>query len=159
MRIPWFSYSLVLVVTACEGAPPPPPPPPYRPVVDVRELMAAVLEPAADAYWDAVGSIDDKNGTTNIRPQTPGDWETVRRSAVVVAEAGNLLMMPTRARDDGDWMTFSRAMIDAATGAIAAAAAKNPEAVFDAGAQVYDTCTQCHAKYAVEQSRPNGGKL
>lgn len=120
--------------------------------------MAAVLEPAADVYWDAVGIIDDKNGSREIKPSTPQEWEAVRRSALLVAEAGNLLMLPTRARDNGDWMTFSRAMIDAATRALAAAASKNTAAVFDEGAEVYDTCTQCHAKYAVEQIRPNAAK-
>ena len=158
MRVSRFPLTLALLVAACEAAPPPPPPPPYWPVADVKELMAAVLEPAADVYWDAVGTIDDKSGSKEIRPSSAQEWETVRRSALVVAEAGNLLMMPTRARDDGEWMTFSRAMIDAATRAVAAAAAKNATAVFDAGAEVYDTCTRCHATYAVEQIRPNAEK-
>lgn len=55
-------------------------------------------------------------------------------------------------------MTFSRDMIAAARKAITAAESRNATAVFDVGAEVYDTCTQCHAKYAVDVLRPNAAK-
>ena len=53
------------------------------------------------------------------------------------------------------WMTLSRAMIDAGVRAIKAAESRDKAAVFDVGADVYDSCTNCHAKYAVGIQRPN----
>lgn len=142
----------VVFSAACSSAPPAPP---YRPVADVKQLMATVVEPAAEVYWDAVGTIIDQKGTIEIEPQSVEEWDAVRNAAYVVAESGNLLMMPSRAKDAGDWMTMSQQMIEAGQRAIKAAEARNKAAVFDVGAEVYDTCTNCHAKYAVELQRPN----
>lgn len=151
-----FRLALLVLLVACQAAPPPLPP--FDAVADVKQLMANILEPAADVYWDAVGSIVDEKGTTEFAPSTPEEWTAVRNSAFVVAESGNLLMLAPRARDTAEWMTYSKAMITAARRAIAAADARNAAAVFDVGAEVYETCVQCHAKYAVEQVRPNAAK-
>jgi hypothetical protein len=117
--------------------------------------MARVLEPAADVYWEAVGTIEDSTGVKALYPRTAEQWDAVRNSAYVVAEAGNLLMMPPRARDQGEWMTLSLGMIKAGQRAIQAAEARDTAAVFNAGAEVYDTCTACHSRYAIAQVRPN----
>ena len=146
---------LAAAVTACDRATPSPP---FEAVADVRQLMAAVIEPAADHYWDAVGTIEDEKGTTAIAPKSPAEWDAVRNSALVVAESGNLLMMASRARDLDAWMMLSREMIAAGRRSVQAAESRDPAAVFDAGAALYDTCTNCHAKYAVELQRPSTGK-
>ena len=54
--------ALALVAGACGG----PPPPPMRPVADVKQLMQFVVEPAADLYWDGVGTIIDQSGVTEF---------------------------------------------------------------------------------------------
>ena len=87
-RIHWFVVLGALILSACGGAPAPPP---YRPVADVKQLMASVVEPAAEVYWDAVGTIIDANGITEIEPTTTEEWDAVRNAAYVVAESGNLL--------------------------------------------------------------------
>ncbi|GIS80450.1 MAG: hypothetical protein CM1200mP14_20160 [Gammaproteobacteria bacterium] len=56
------------------------------------------LEPAAEAYWDAVGWIIDETGEQGIAPANPEEWEAVRNAAFVIAGSGNLLMMDSR-----DW--------------------------------------------------------
>ena len=117
--------------------------------------MSSVIEPAAEVYWDAVGTIIDKKGTVEIEPKTDEEWTAVRNSAYVVAEAGNLLMMDGRAKDAADWMRLSQALVDVGQRAIKAAESKNKAAVFDAGAEVYDACVACHAKYALPVMRPN----
>jgi len=127
----------------------------YDPVTDVQGIMLSVLEPAAETYWDAVGWILDFDGETYVRPQTEEEWEAVLHSAYVVAEAGNLLMMPDRALDAGPWMAHSRDLVEVGRRAIAAAEARDPQAVFDAGAEVYVVCSECHASYALETLRPN----
>lgn len=125
------------------------------PIGDVRELMASVVEPAAETYWDAVGWIVDSTGTEYIRPTTLEEWEAVRNSAFALAESGNLMMMEGRAPDEGAWMGMTRAMMDAAVEAIAVAEARDEQGVFDMGATIYATCTNCHARYATETLRPN----
>lgn len=131
-----------------------PAPPPMRHVADVKQLMHSVLEPAADAYWDGVGTIIDHTGTTEIRPETTEDWDALVNHAYVIAESGNLLMLGPRPKDGGDWMQMSRALVDVGEKAIRAAEAHNPQGVFDVGAEIYDVCTNCHAKYAAELARP-----
>jgi hypothetical protein len=117
--------------------------------------MSSVVEPAAEVYWDAVGTIVDEKGAVDFAPQTVEEWDAVRNSAFVIAESGNLMMMGPRARDGGNWMKLSQAMIVAGRRAIEAAESRNAKAVFDVGAEVYDACTNCHAVYAVELQRPN----
>ena len=146
LRIHWVAIIGAMLLAACGGAAPPP----YRPVADVKQLMASVVEPAADVYWDAVGTIIDSNGITEIEPATTEEWDAVRNAAYVVAESGNLLMMSSRAKDGGEWMKQSRALVDVGQKAIRAAESHNRNAVFDAGAEMYDVCTSCHVKYALE---------
>jgi hypothetical protein len=144
-----------MVAAGCNSAPPLPP---FKPVADTKQLMAHVIEPSADLYWDAVGIIIDEKGEHQIEPQTVEEWDAVRNAAYVVAESGNLLMMAPRAMDNADWMKFSQALIDTGTKAARAAEARNNAGVFDAGAEVYDACTQCHAKYALEIQKKNQRK-
>ena len=128
---------------------------PYTPVADVQDLMNSIIDPAADFYWDAVGWIIDENGTLEIEPGSPEAWDSVRSAAVVVTESANLLMMEGRARNQGNWMTYSQAMLTAGRRAIEAAEARDKMAVFDVGAEIYYSCTACHATHAVETLRPN----
>ena len=139
-------------MSSCSSAPAPPP---YRPVADVKTLMAAVMEPAAEVYWDAVGVIVDETGEHQIEPKTVEEWDAVRNAAYVVAESGNLLMMPSRAKDGGEWMAASQLMIEAAQKAIRAAESRDKDAVVTVGAEVYDACTNCHSKYSPDIVRPN----
>jgi hypothetical protein len=150
-------YRWLVVPIALSGcAPADAPEAPFVVVADVPQLMLSILEPAAEQYWDAVGWIDDiETGTTEIRPSSPEQWDAIRNAAFVVAESGNLLMMDGRAVDDGAWISMSRSMIDVARTAITAAEARDEAAVFDAGAEIYYTCTACHSAYAVDILRPN----
>ena len=129
--------------------------PQFSPVADVTELMVSVLEPAAEIYWDAVGTVIDQDGVTEIAPTTAEEWEAVRNAAFVIAEAGNLLIMEGRALDRGPWVERSREMIEAGRRALAAAEIRSEAGVFDAGAEVYYACRDCHAAYATETLRPS----
>lgn len=152
-------YTCAVLVAGC--APDPPSSEPdsasadFVPVADVQQLMLTILEPAAEEYWDAVGWIVDTTGTTYIRPETLEDWEAVRNAAFVIAESGNLLLMEGRAIDDDAWTGMARAMIDVGERAIEVAEARDEQGVFDVGAEVYQSCTNCHVRYARETLRPN----
>jgi cytochrome c556 len=56
-------------------------------------------------------------------------------------------MLGERAIDKGDWMTMSRALMDASRVALEAAKAKNVEALFGSGETINETCDSCHQRY------------
>jgi hypothetical protein len=128
---------------ACGG----PAPPPYKPVADNKLLMQAVTDPNAYIVWDAVKTIETRDGTQEIRPKTDAEWIAVRNAAVAVAESGNLLMMVPRARNGGEWMQLSQDMITAGEAAVKAADAKNADKLFTVGGDLYESCSNCHRKY------------
>ena len=76
---------VALATTVASGCAPEPPP--FIAVADMRQLMASIVEPAAEVYWDAVGSVEDSTGITAMYPRSPEAWDTVRNSAYVVAES------------------------------------------------------------------------
>ena len=148
----WSFAAAVLAVSACGGGAGDPPPP-FKPIADTLLLMESFIDPSADVIWGSVGTIITAAGEEHIRPKTEEEWTHVRNAAVAVSEAGYLLMMAPRAIDGDEWMRLSQAMVDTGAAAIKAAEAKDPDAVFDAGAEIYAVCTNCHAKYDPSISR------
>lgn len=141
-----------LALLGCADAPEPPP---FAVVADSRQLMLSVIEPAAEVYWDAVGVIMDEEGTHHIEPLDAGEWEAVENAAFVLAESGNLLLLEDRAQGRDHWRAMSRAMIEIGRRAVEAARARDSDAVFEAGGEVYLVCTGCHVVYAAETLRPS----
>jgi hypothetical protein len=135
-------FAALLAPAGCGGEAPP-----FKPLADNKLLMAAMIDPNADLVWDAVKTIDTKDGTQEIRPKNEEEWTAVRNAAVTLAESGNLLMMVPRARDGGEWMTLSQRLIDTSEAAIRAADANNPERLFTVGGDIYEACSACHQKY------------
>ena len=136
-------FSLALALTRCAG----PPPTPYRPVADVKDLMKSVMDPQADVFWESVKTTITAAGTDEKVPRTAAEWTAVRNAAVILAESGNLLMMAPRAKDGGDWMRYSRELIEVAQRAIAAADARDPTKIYEIGGDINDKCMQCHEHY------------
>ena len=145
---PWLLGLAML--SACRAAPQQAPPP-FKPVADVKQLMQAVIDPAADVVWGAVGSIETKDGVQEIYPKDEAEWLLVRNAAITLAEGGNLLMLDGRAKDRGEWQKHSLELIEMGTRAIKAAETQDKKAVFDVGAEIYAVCSACHEKY---QDRP-----
>ncbi len=139
-----------LAVTGCEAPPPPDAGPPFKPVADVQQLMEMMIDPAADVVWGAVGTIIDEQGTQEIFPRNDEEWANVRNHAMLLAEAGNLLMLGDRPKDEGPWMIMSNAMIEAGVAAFEAAEAKDADAIFAVGEQIYNSCETCHVLYWYE---------
>ena len=150
----WLGVLAVVAATACSPAEEEPAST-FRPVGDMAQLMAGVVEPAAEVIWDAVGVIVDAEGEHQLAPQTEEDWLALRSAAYTVAESGNLLMMPGRALDQGAWITMSQSLVEMGERALEAADARNLDAIFDVGAEIYYVCTNCHGVYAIETLRPN----
>jgi hypothetical protein len=142
--------SLCLLWLAGCGAPPPPPPPkpPFNTTLVVKQVMQWVIDPAADVIWDSVKSVITEKGTQEIAPHTDAEWDNVRNAAATVMEAGNLLMIEGRARDQKEWLAAARRLSDAGSEALKAAEAKNTETLFAAGGNIYKACAACHQQYA-----------
>ncbi len=80
---------------------------------DIKQLMAAIVQPQADVFWKSAGSFTDATGTHDLRPSTDEGWLRTRSAAATVTEMGNLLMTPQYAQGRGeDWMQFSKALVE-----------------------------------------------
>lgn len=166
---------LVIAASLLAGcaAPAPEQPPsaeaPYRPVASIREVMNSVIDPSIDMVWDSVKTVIDDGRMTDYAPTTDEDWTEVRRHALIVSEAANLLLMPSRSvappgaasqapgvelapeevralideNRDG-WHFFVQQLQDSLELALAAIDAKDPQALLDAGEQIDTACENCH---------------
>jgi hypothetical protein len=132
-----------LIAAACNSAPAAPP---FKPVVDTKTLMLALMEKQADIVWESVSDTIIGNDVMEHRPQTDEEWLAVRNAAISVTEAGNLLMIPPRGQDKG-WMDASVKLIEQGERMIAAVDRKDAKAVFDVGSDLYDSCVNCHMHY------------
>ena len=110
---------------------------PIKPVATVDEIMQTMTIPFSNAVFEAGGEV----------PKDDKGWAAVRGQAVALAEAGNLLMLGSRAKDSAAWMKFSRAQVDAAEAVAKAAAAKNADQLSTAADALYETCANCHKVY------------
>ena len=131
-----------------------PPPPATAPVGDMKQTMDWVLDPAADTIWGSAGFVITVDGETDLAPRSDEDWARVKHAAWVIAESGNLLMMPGLDRDEADWREFSRALTDMGEQAIRIADEQDVEALFEIGGHLYNVCVACHQVYA----RPEGSQ-
>ena len=137
------------VVVSCAPNKPAAPPPPYNVSLDVKEVMGHVVDPAAWAVWHSSGEVTTATGTQSLVPTTDEGWLAAESGAAAIAEAGNILMLPGRAQDQGDWMKYARQLTEAGIAAKAAAEAKDGQRMFTTGAAIYQVCTDCHAKYVI----------
>jgi hypothetical protein len=112
-----------------------------QPVGTMADLMTSMVYPAANDLLLSIargGPKDDK------------EWMAVQRSAVLLGESGNVLMMRGRARDQGEWITNAKMLVDAGTAAYRAARNKDTSALTALEAPINGSCVSCHKLY-----RPN----
>lgn len=113
----------------------------FQPVATMKQLMLDIIHPASNEIILFVSRGASQNEK---------DWDSVRRSAITLAESGNLLMMRGRARDQGDWMKDAKLLVDAGTAAYKAAQDKDEKALAALTPSLDASCTTCHKQY-----RPN----
>lgn len=142
---------LVCVLAAsCSSTPAAPASPPFQATANMKDLMLNVLDPAADGIWESVGTIMDATGTHERFPQTDDEWAVVRMHAIQLAESGNLLLLPSRSGGSAEWIAQARALIEVSNRAIKTIEAKDKDALFTLGGDIYDVCTNCHRQFAQE---------
>jgi hypothetical protein len=175
----WLVFAGVsfVVAAACSAPPPSAPPPvktesPIRITATIKDIMDSMVDPSADYLWESVATIVTRKGTEERRPRTDEDWKKVRRAAITMIEATNLITMPgrqvakpgeksenpgielspeaiRRVMDDDPAMLvmLAHALHDAGMKALAAIDAKNVDALSDAGETIDTACENCHLKY------------
>ncbi len=122
---------LILAVGALAQAPM------FQPVGSIHQIMLGIVKPSSDVIFAVPGKA----------PKDDKEWEAVQNSALMLAEAGNLLLIPGRAKDNGDWVADANALIKAGADAFKAANAKDAKALETIGDNIEDTCEKCHGKY------------
>lgn len=111
--------------------------PGFQPVGTVRQIMLGIVAPTSDVIFKV----------PNQAPKGDKEWKTVQDSALMLAEAGNLLLIPGRAKDAGDWTKFAKSLVTQGSKAFKAANAKDAKSLEDIGNDIDQVCEDCHAKY------------
>lgn len=117
------------------------------PVASVLQVMNVLTNPASQVVFSAVSTISSSRGVENVAPKNDRDWQLVVDNAAMLVESGNLLLMGSRVRDEGDWIRMTREFIEASTVSMNAAKAKDVNALYSSFDLLYMTCERCHVKY------------
>ena len=171
-RWPFLAVPLV-VVAACNRTPPPQPAPALtRPIATIKDIMDSIVDPSADALWQSVATVSSAAGIEDRQPRTDEEWATVRRDAIRLVEATNLLVMEGRhvarpgekaentgielepekieklINDDRQaFVELAHGLQDASLPALRAIDARSADALLAAGAGIDRACESCHLKY------------
>jgi hypothetical protein len=113
----------------------------------MSDLMVHVIYPASDAVF----YIETRT------PTTDAEWGVLEGQTLMIAEAANLLMMPGRARDRGQWMVDAKLMLDAGEAAFRAAKRRDVDALVQLNEALYRSCVQCHTNYRPDYGRRGSG--
>jgi hypothetical protein len=151
-----------------------PTPSPLKPIAGVQDIMAGMIDPAADFLWASVSTTVTEGKTVEKQPHTDQEWAEVRRQAIVLAEGANLIMMDGRhvvkegsnledhgtpgnltaaeseqaiAKNRASFIAFAQALRDVGRSMLDAADAKNPQGLIDAGDTMDQVCEGCHLEF------------
>jgi hypothetical protein len=159
-----------LLTAACFA--PAAPAPDFRPTATVKDIMDALIDPSADVLWGSVEIVSTLQGTAEKAPRTDEDWLALRRHAIGLVEASNLLLVQGRRvarpgersgdpaidlqpdqiealirRDPQPWIALAHGLHDAALESLKAIDAKDKTALLYAGGSLDRACENCHVKY------------
>ena len=111
------------------------PPEPFQPVGTMKQLMVEIIHPASNEILLVV----NRGG-----PDEEREWAAVKRSAMTLAESGNLLIMRNRAPG---WVSDARALTDVGRRAYQAADMRDREALVALTESLDASCTNCHKHF------------
>lgn len=147
---------------------------PFKPDAGVQDIMADMIDPAADFLWESVSTSVDSKGSAEKRPTTNQEWALVRRQAIILAESSNLLMIEGRrvaregkqledhgtlgnlsaaesekaiAAKRADFVAHAQALHFVGEAFVAAADAQDTQAMLDAGDTMDQVCEACHLQF------------
>jgi hypothetical protein len=136
----------------------------------IKELMDSTVDPAADGLWEAVSTSYTFEGVDDRQPRTEDEWMAVRRHAITLIEAVNLIVMqgrhaapagtmPNRGeltpeeidrRIEGTRPVFvqlAHGLRETAVSALQAIDKRDASALLDAGGRIDGACEACHMTY------------
>jgi len=147
---------------------------PLKPIAGIQDVMPGMIDPAADFLWESVSTTVTGKETVEKQPRTDEEWAEVRRQALILAEGANLIMMDGRhvvkegvaledhgtpgnltaeeseqaiAKNRGSFLSFAHALRDVGASMLAAADARNPQGLIDAGDTMDQVCEGCHLQF------------
>ena len=118
---------------------------------EIHDLMAYVLDPAAEIIWDSAGYVITEEGEFNLEPTDQEGWDKVKYGAKVISESSYLLSMPDRALDQTQWVALAMALKGMGERAFKAAVNEDSEDLFKIGAELYQVCVACHQTYWIKE--------
>jgi len=144
----------------------------YITTATVKDIMDSMVDPSADYIWESVATIVSAKGVEEKAPRTDEEWRDVRRRAITLMEATNLLQIPGRHvakpgekaddpkvelapeqieeminKDRASWIKYAHALHDATMEAFKAIEAKDKEKLLDVGNGIDEACEKCHLQY------------
>ena len=142
----WFAAALFAVGAVCLSfAHSQPQPakklPKLEPVAETKLLMEGIADPNTKALGKLFAA----------KPKDAEGWAFARGQALLLAEAGNLLMMrPPKAKaGEESWLTHAAELRESATAVARAAAAKDYLQARTGLAGVANACNRCHQTFRV----------
>jgi hypothetical protein len=117
-----------------------------QPVGTMSDVMTSMVYPAANNILLAAyrgGAQDDK------------EWLAIQRSAVLLAESGNVLVMRGPAVGQSDWAKDAKMLSEAGAAAYKAARAKDANALMAVAQPLNAACTACHKQYRANIAGPS----
>ena len=147
---------------------------PLKPIAGIQDVMAGMIDPAADFLWESVSTTVTGTETVEKQPRTDAEWAEVRRQALILAEGANLILMDGRhvvkegvaledhgtpgnltaqeseqaiASNRGSFVAFAQALRDVGASMLAAADGRNPQGLIDAGDTMDQVCEGCHLQF------------
>jgi hypothetical protein len=144
----------------------------YRTSATIKDIMDSMVDPGADYIWDSVETVVSAKGVEEKAPHTDEEWKDVRRHAIMLMEATNLLQIPERHvakagekaddpkvelapeqiedminKDRAAWIKYAHGLHDAAMEAFKAIEAKDKDKLLDVGNGIDEACEKCQLQY------------
>jgi hypothetical protein len=157
--------------------------PEFRTTGTIKDIMDSLVDPGADYIWGAVETVVSAKGVEEKAPHTDEEWKEVRRRAIMLLEATNLLQIPGRHvarpgekaddpkvelgpeqieelinKDRASWIKYAHGLHDATMEALKAIEMKNSEALLDSGDAIDNACEKCHLQYWYPNEKPPSGE-
>ncbi|HEY0686822.1 MAG TPA: hypothetical protein VGD45_31060 [Steroidobacter sp.] len=147
---------------------------PIKLTAGIQDIMLDMIDPSADFLWESVSVTETAQGVEEKQPRTDEEWAEVRKHAIILAEAANLILMEGRhvaregkvlgdhgtpgnltaeeaekaiAADRATYEGFGQALHDVGVAFLEAAEERNPKAIMDAGETMDQVCEGCHLKF------------
>jgi hypothetical protein len=151
----------------------------------VKDIMEGIIDPSADVVWESVATSITAAGLVEKAPRTDDEWATVQHSALMLAEAANLLKVRGREiaragdanvksgpdapeltppeiqekvnRDWDLWISHANRLQETAVEAWQVANARDVNGIVEVGDALDKACESCHLEYWYpDMKKPRG---